>query len=200
MEYLKTLTKEFILDLFKKTDGLMQGHFKLSSGLHSNIYLQCAKVMQYPEMNSLLCTMIAQHYKNDKIDVVIGPAIGGITLSYEVARKLHCRSIFAERIIKNDDKVMVLRRGFEISEKERVLVVEDVITTGGSVKEVMALVEKHKGEITGLSAIVDRTNGQIKLHPNQHFLIEIEAETYELEKCPLCEKDVPLSIPGSKYL
>lgn len=200
MEYLKALTKEFILDLFKKIDGLLEGHFKLSSGYHSNIYLQCAKVMQFPEMNSLLSSMIAVKFKNEKIDVVIGPAIGGITLSYEVARKLHCRSIFCERITKSNKKTMTLRRGFEILKDERVLVVEDVVTTGGSIKEVMKLVKKNKGNIIGVAAIADRTNGKIKLHPNQYFLIKIEAKRYNPDNCPLCKKKVPIDTPGSRYL
>ena len=188
------------MDIFKKTGGLLEGHFKLSSGNHSNIYLQCAKVMQFPEMNSLLCSMIAKKFKDEKIDVVIGPAIGGITLSYEVARKLHCRSIFGERVGKNSKKEMTLRRGFEILKDERVLVVEDVVTTGGSIKEIMKLVKKNKGNIIGVAAIADRTNGKIKLHPNQYFLVEIEAKKYNPDNCPLCKKKVPIDTPGSRYL
>ncbi len=200
MEYLKAITKEFILDLFKKTDGLLHGHFKLSSGFHSNIYLQCAKVLQFPEMNSLLSSMIAKKFKDKKISLVIGPAIGGITLSYEVAKKLHCRSIFAERIKKGNKRKMFIRRGFEILKNEKVLIVEDVITTGGSIKEVMELLEKHEANIVGIASIVDRTNGEIKLHPNQTSLIQIDTEKYDPKNCPLCEKGVPIDTPGSRFL
>lgn len=200
MEYLKALTKEFILDIFKKTNGLLHGHFELTSGYHSNIYFQCTKVLQFPELNSLLCSMIVRKFKNEKIDLVIGPAIGGITLSYELARKLHCRSIFAERVTKNSKKTMTLRRGFEILKNERVLVVEDVVTTGGSIKEVMKLIQKQKGNVVGVAAIADRTNGKIKIHPNQYFIIEIEAEKYDPDDCPLCKKKVPIDIPGSRYM
>lgn len=200
MEYLQIITKEFILNLFKKTGGLLRGHFKLSSGYHSNIYLQCARVMQFPEMNSLICSIIAEKFKNKKTDVVISPAIGGITLSYEIARKLNCRSLFAERETKNDKKVMTLRRGFEISKDERVLVVEDVVTTGSSVREVMQLVKKCKANIIGAAGIVDRTNGKIKLHPDQFFLLKIKAEKYDPRDCPLCKKNIPIKTPGSKYL
>ena len=200
MEYLKALTKEFILDLFKKTNGLLHGHFQLSSGYHSNVYLQCAKVMQFPEMCSLLSSMIAKKFKDKKIDVVIGPAIGGITLAYEMARKLHCRSIFAERVKKGNKKIMALRRGFGISKNEKVLIVEDVITTGGSVKEVIKLVERLKANIIGVAAIIDRSNGRIRLHPKQSFLIQIDAEKYDPKNCPLCKKKIPIDTPGSRFL
>ena len=118
MNHLKPISEKLILDLFKNSGALLEGHFKLSSGFHSDVYLQCAKVMQYPELNTLLGNLIAQKYRNEKIDLVIGPAVGGITLACEVGRQLGCRTIFAERVMKNGKKIMTLRRGFEIKKSE----------------------------------------------------------------------------------
>lgn len=196
----EAFTQEFILDLFKKTDALLEGHFKLSSGFHSNIYLQCAKVTQYPEINSILSTIIAEHYKHQEIDVVIGPALGGVVLSYEIAKKLNCRNIFTERVNTEDGKIMTLRRGFEIRPNEKVLITEDVITTGKSIKEVIEIVEKAKAKTAGIAGIVDRTNNTLKLHPQQFFVVPIEAEKYDPNDCPLCKNKVPLESPGSRFV
>ncbi len=202
MKYIETFNENFILDLFKKSQALLNGHFKLSSGYHSNIYLQCAKVMQYPLATSLLSSIIAEKFKNEKIDVVIGPALGGIILSYEVAKKLNCRGIFAERININNDnnKIMALRRGFEINKNEKILITEDVMTTGGSIQEIIELVKKSQAEIVGIAGIADRTNNKIQLHPSQFFILKINAEKYKPEDCPLCKKNIPLDSPGSKFI
>ncbi|NLW06823.1 MAG: orotate phosphoribosyltransferase, partial [Clostridia bacterium] len=133
------LSKQEIMDLFKRTGVLWEGHFVLTSGRHSAHYLQCASVQQYPEENALLCHNLAEHFKGQGITTVIGPAIGAIVMSYEIARYLGTRFLFAER----ENGVMTLRRSFKLEPGERVLVVEDVITTGGSVKEVMEVVRQH---------------------------------------------------------
>ncbi|MBN1898979.1 MAG: orotate phosphoribosyltransferase [Spirochaetes bacterium] len=189
-------TEEFIFDMFVKTGALLKGHFKLSSGLHSDTYLQCAKVSQYPHYNTLLAYIIASQFRDEKNDVVIGPALGGIALAYQVARELGIRSIFAER---DKDKKMALRRGFSIEPKERVLVVEDVITTGASIKEIIKIVQKSGGKLIGVASIVNRSN-DVVLAKNQYSILNIEAPIYKPEKCPLCQKKIPITSPGSKHI
>lgn len=190
------MNQQAILDLFKKTGGILEGHFLLSSGLHSDRYLQCAVVLQYPEYADKLCKQLAEMFKDEKIDLIIGPALGGIVVSYEVARHLlGCRSIFAER----EDGKMTLRRGFSVKKGERVLVVEDVITTGGSVKEIIEILKERKADIVGVGAIVDRSNatadfGKIKFRS----LIKLDFNTFSRQNCPLCKKGVPLTKPGSR--
>lgn len=131
------LNNDDIIKIFKSTEALLDGHFLLSSGRHSNQYFQCAKVLQYPDYTSQICSLIANHFKNFEIDTVIAPAMGGIIVGYEIARQLNKRSIFTER----ENKVMTLRRGFSLSKGEKVLVCEDVVTTGGSVLEVIEIVK-----------------------------------------------------------
>lgn len=151
------MNKEEILDIFKKTDMLMEGHFLLTSGRHSDKYLQCAKVFQYPKISEMMSKIIADEFFLDHIDVVIGPAIGGIIFAYEVARQLGARALFAER----ENAVMTLRRGFELNQGENVLVVEDVTTTGGSVAEVINLAKRYGAVVKGVGALVDRSGGVV---------------------------------------
>ncbi len=190
-------SEEFILNVFKETGALLNGHFKLSSGYHSDTYLQCAKVLQYPEINGLLSYLLAQQFKKFNIDVVIGPAIGGITLAYEVANKLGARSIFAERT--GEKREMSFRRGFSVKKNETILIVEDVITTGGSIKEIIDLLKKDNIDIIGVASIVDRSSGTVKLHENQFSLLNIAAPKFKPEKCPLCKDNIPIYAPGSKF-
>ena len=143
-----SISSEEVLKIFKETGALLEGHFLLSSGLHSPRYFQCAKVLQYPEYSELLCRQIARHFYTSEIELVVSPAIGGIIVGYEVARQLEARNIFAER----ESGVMKLRRGFEIKSGERVLVCEDVVTTGGSVFEVIELVKNAGGKLLGVSS------------------------------------------------
>jgi len=182
------------LQMFKDTDALLEGHFLLTSGKHSSKYLQCAKILQYPNLAEAICKDLAKNFEGQEIDVVIGPAIGAITLSYELARQLNCRSIFAER----EDGIMKLRRGFKIEEGEKVLVVEDVITTGGSVKEVIELVKESGGEIVAVAGIVDRSGGKVDLGYPLKTLLTLNIETYEPDTCPLCREGIPLVKPGSR--
>ncbi|MDD2402527.1 MAG: orotate phosphoribosyltransferase, partial [Clostridia bacterium] len=153
------LSKEEILDIFKEQNALKEGHFLLTSGRHSNRYLQCALVLQNPVVAKKLCGQLVKKLPSQKIDVVIGPALGGVTLAYEVARQLDALALFAERA----DGVMTLRRGFSIEKGTKVLVVEDVITTGGSIKEVIKLMEEKGAEIVGTASLVDRSNGKVDL-------------------------------------
>ena len=185
-----------ILDIFKSSGALLEGHFKLTSGLHSNIYFQCAKVLQYPEHLTEICRNIASAFNGVDIDTVISPAVGGIVVGTEVGRQLGVKTIFAER--KNGE--MVLRRGFTISPDEKVLVVEDVITTGGSVAEVIEVVAKAGGDIVGVGSVVDRSNGMVTLAKKQFSLLTLEVKNYEPDNCPLCDQDIPLDSPGSRTL
>ena len=188
------MTKEEIRELLVETDVIQEGHFVLSSGRHADIYMQCAKVLQYPEQAAVLAAEIAEKWEDSEIDVVIGPALGGVVLSYAVAAELGVRSIFSER--KNGE--MKLRRGFEIQPGEKVLVVEDVVTTGGSVKEVLAVLEELDVEIVGLSSIVDRSNGQAKFDYDFRPLLPVAIKSYKANLCELCKKKIPITRPGSK--
>lgn len=183
-----------ILEIFKKTNALLSGHFKLSSGLHSEGYLQCALVLQYPEYAEKICSELAREFKEDKPDVVVGPAIGGIIVSYEIAKALGCRSIFTER----EDGKMTLRRGFTIGKSEKVLVVEDVITTGGSTKEVIDVVKQRGAKIIGVGAIINRSCEEINFDVKFKCLAKIDVKTFKPEDCLLCKKGIPIIKPGSR--
>ena len=188
------MDKEKIVDIFKETEALLSGHFILTSGKHSPSYFQCAKVLQYPEYLTLFSSMIADNFISTKIDAVISPAIGGIVLGTEVGRLLNTKTIFAER--KNG--AMCIRRGFDIKKNQNILVVEDVITTGGSVKEVMSEVIKLGGLISGVAILVDRSNGTINLHKNQYSIVKLEAVSYDADRMPNNLKEIPVQKPGSR--
>jgi len=181
-------------EIFKKSEALLEGHFLLTSGLHSPNYFQCAKVLQYPDYAEKFCSVIAEHFKSQKIDCVISPAIGGIVVGQEVGRLLRTKAIFAER----QDGQMNLRRGFEIKKGERVLAVEDVITTGGSIKEVINLVRQIGGIVVGAAFIVDRSAGKTSFDVPQFSVLQMDVITYTKEQCPLCAQNVPLVKPGSR--
>jgi len=185
-----------ILKIFEEKGALLKGHFLLSSGLHSDTYLQCALVLQYPDLASLLTEELTKNLEVEKVDVVIGPALGGIILAYELARKIGARAIFAERV----EGKMQLRRGFTVHKGERVLLVEDVITTGASLKEVEDLVREKGGIIAGIGAIVDRSGGNSLFGSEVKALLTLKIQNYLPEKCPLCKKGIPLTVPGSKQL
>jgi len=184
-----------VLSLYKKYGAFMEGHFLLSSGLHSRYYLQSALVLQYPSVAEMLCSSLAENFLDKEVDVVIGPAIGGIIVAHEVARRLNAKAIFAER----EHGVFTLRRGFSISKGEKVLVVEDVVTTGGSVKEVIKLAGGCGGEVVGIGALVDRSADFSPSIPYA-YLLKLNIENYEPENCPLCKKNITLVKPGSKNL
>lgn len=186
-----------VLSIFKQTGALLEGHFQLTSGLHSNQYFQCAKVLQYPGHCESLCRVLAEDARSRNIDVVIASALGGIVVGQEVGRQLGVRTMFAER----KDGVMQLRRGFEIVPGERVLVCEDVITTGGSVGEVLALVVAAAGTIAGVSCIVDRSGGTVTFpafNGRHTAVMTMHAVTYKPDQCPLCARGLPVTKPGSR--
>lgn len=188
------MTKEQALELFRKSEALLEGHFRLTSGLHSPHYFQCAKVLQYPQYAEQLCRVIADHYAGQNIDTVISPAIGGIVAGQEVARLLGARAIFAER--ENDR--MTLRRGFSISENERIIAVEDVVTTGGSVKEVIQLAKDLGATVVGAAFIVDRSGGKAEFDVPYFSVFQMDVVTYQPEHCPLCAEGLDVVKPGSR--
>ncbi len=187
-----------LLRIFETTGALQNGHFLLTSGLHSPSYFQCALVLQYPEYRERLCREIVEYYQleGEQIDVVIAPAIGGIMVALEVGRQLGVRSMFAER----EEGKMRLRRGFSLAPGESVLIVEDVITTGGSVREVVELVEAVGCYIVGVGCVVNRSRGKLDLEVPVFAVFESRLLTYPPEKCPLCKQHIPLIKPGSRGL
>ena len=184
------------LDIFLKTEALLNGHFLLTSGRHSNQYFQCAKVLQYPNYTELVCSRIADYFKDYDIDTVIAPAMGGIIVGQEVARQLGKRAIFVER----EEKNLVLRRGFEIKQGEKFLVCEDVVTTGGSVFEVIEIVKQNGGIIVGAGFIVDRSNGKVQFGIPQISTLKLDVVSYSPEECPLCKEGIPIVKPGSRKI
>ena len=188
--------RDQILSIFRSTEALLDGHFVLTSGRHSASYFQCAKVLQHPEYLTAFSIMIADEFEGQAPDVVISPAIGGVVLGTEVGTQLGCRTIFAER----REGKMVIRRGFHIEKGEKVLVVEDVITTGGSVREVMDLVEDAGGNILGVGVLVDRSNGTVTLHNNQYSIVKLDAVSYGEDEVPDDLAAIPIQKPGSRYL
>lgn len=188
------MTEKQVVELFEKNNALLTGHFKLSSGLHTEKYLQCALILQYPDIAEKLSKELVKKFLKAKIDVVIGPALGGITLAYEVARALGVRGLFTER----QEGRMVLRRGFIIKKSEKALVVEDVITTGGSTKEVIDVVRSLGGEVIGVGSIIDRSAEKIDFGAPFYALAEVKIRTFEEKDCPLCKKNIPVTKPGSR--
>ncbi len=185
-----------VLDIFRETGALLQGHFILTSGRHSASYFQCAKVLQYPEHLQLFANEIVDYFRDLSIDLVISPAVGGIVLGTEVGRQLNVQTIFTER----ESGVMTLRRGFEILAGNNVLVVEDVVTTGGSVQEVMNVVIKVGANIVGVGVLVDRSAGAVKLHDNQFCVTELEVVSYGADEVPEKLASIPILKPGSRSL
>jgi orotate phosphoribosyltransferase len=188
------LPKNEILDIFRETGALLEGHFQLTSGLHSPQYFQCARVLQYPKYLHLFAGEIAKHFEYNDIELVISPALGGIVVGTEVGRLLGVRTIFAER--KNGK--MEIRRGFEIHPGERSLIVEDVVTTGGSVFEVVDILRATRGTLSGVGYIVDRSNGQLTFDSKQFSVLQLDVVTYQAEECPLCQRGEPITKPGSR--
>jgi len=195
------MTQDEVLKIFKEKNALLEGHFKLSSGLHSEKYLQCALILQYPDIAERLSKALATEFSKEKIDVVVGPALGGVTLAYEVARQLGVRGIFTERqegLTAGKAGKMVLRRGFSVKNKERVLVTEDVVTTGLSTNEVIDVIKEQGGEVVGVASVIDRSSGMAKFNVPFKSLAKIDVKAYEEKDCLLCKKGIPVVKPGSR--
>ncbi len=179
-------------ELLKETGALLEGHFLLSSGKHSDGYIQCAKLLMYPDKAEKAIGMIAEKLKDIDFDLVVGPAMGGIIVSYELARQMGKPSIFVER----EDGEMTLRRGFDIKPGQKVLITEDVVTTGKSSYEAIKVVEDNGGEVVGIACVVDRSKGDIKYPIFSGAKVDLNI--YEKEECPLCKKGEDIIKPGSR--
>jgi orotate phosphoribosyltransferase len=190
------MTSEEVLDIYKKTGALLTGHFLLSSGLHSEQYLQSALVLQQPDTATRLCAALAEHFRNSNIEAVIAPALGGVFVSHETARALKVRALFAERV----NGELTLRRGFTIRPGERVLVVEDVITTGKSTKETIEVVKRAGGTAVAAASLVDRSGGKADLGVPYQSLVTLNVPAYTPESCPLCKTGSKPVKPGSRGL
>lgn len=192
------MTTEEVLKVFEENQALLKGHFLLTSGLHSSRYLQCALVLQHPVVAEKLCSELAAKAKANpkigQIDLVIAPALGGVIVAHEVARTLGVRALFTER----QEKVMTLRRGFSIKPGERCFVVEDVVTTGGSTREVMEVVASLGGIAAGAGSLIDRSGGAVDLGVPRQALAILEVPTYKPEDCPMCAEGSTAVKPGSR--
>ena len=186
------MNKDFI-KIFEETQALMHGHFILSSGLHSDTYFQCAKVLQYPKYLSMFGKILSNHFSHLDIDKVISPAIGGIVLGTEVGRQLNKKTIFSERF----EGKMKLRRGFNINENEKILIIEDVLSTGGSIKEVIDLIAQFKGNVVGVGVIVDRSLSPVFIHDNFFSITSQKAKIFDKDNIPSELQEIPAIKPGS---
>ena len=181
-----------ILELLRESEALLEGHFLLSSGRHSNRYIQCAKLLQYPDKAEKAVEEIVKKLEGIDIDIVVGPAMGGIIVAYELGRQLNKPALFTER----EEGEMKLKRGFSIEKGQKVLIAEDVITTGKSSYEAIKAVEEYGGKIVGIAALIDRSAGDIK-YPI-YAADKLEISTYDKDDCPLCRDGLPIVKPGSR--
>ena len=187
------------LSILKKTNALLEGHFVLSSGLHSSKYIQCAKLLSFPHIANKICQSLSKKIKKNfkNIDVILAPAMGGIVIGYEIGRLLKKETIFCERI-KGE---FTLRRGFNIKKKSKVLIIEDVITTGKSSLECVKLIKKSKAKLLGFACIIDRsTKKNLKIKKKIVSHIKIDVPTYKKNKLPKYLKSTPISVPGSRFI
>ena len=188
------MTHDELLDLFRRSGALLDGHFRLSSGLHSSGYLQCALVLQHPQHAEALGRAIAERTRHLRPTLVLSPALGGVVIGHEVGRALGVRALFAER----QDGTLTLRRGFVIAESDRVLVVEDVLTTGGSTRETMQVAHAAGGLIVGVASVVDRSQGTARFEVPFTSLLDVTLPAYEPAACPICAAGLPVVKPGSR--
>lgn len=184
-----------VMEILEKEEAVRRGHFRLTSGLHSDIYVQCARVLQHPHLAGSLAGEIAAPFQEEDIDVVVSPALGGIIIGYMVAMALRKRMLFTERVQGS----MTLRRGQHIAPGERALIVEDVITTGGSVEELFDLVRAGGASVAGVGALIERGEGR-DFGTAKKVLLELEASAWEAADCPLCRQGLELVTPGSRQL
>ena len=188
------MTENEILNIFREHSALLEGHFILSSGLHSDRYIQCALVLQHPRVAEKLCAELAAKLRHLGAKTVAAPALGGVIVAHEVARALDVRALFTER----QEGVMTLRRGFHLEPGEPTLVVEDVITTGLSTRETMKCIEQAGGKIVGVGSLIDRSGGAADLELPKASLVTLSVQNYKPEECPLCKAGIPAVKPGSR--
>jgi orotate phosphoribosyltransferase len=180
-------------EIFQKSGAILKGHFLLTSGLHSPVYWEKFQVLQYPDYTGQLCRLISAHFQKQQVQVVAGPTTGGIILAFEVARQLRVRGIFAEK----EGNRRSFRRGFTISPGERVLIVDDILTTGSSIREVMGAVAECGGTVIGIGVLVDRSEQPVEFGVPLFSCLRSETKTYAPQDCPLCAAGMPLVKPGS---
>jgi orotate phosphoribosyltransferase len=188
------MTENEILDIFRTHSAVLEGHFILSSGLHSDRYVQCALVLQHPRAAEQLGSLLAEKLRHLCPTVVAAPALGGILVAHEVARALGARALFTER----QEGAMTLRRGFSLAPGEPTLVVEDVITTGLSTRETIQCVEQAGGKVVGTGALIDRSGGAADLGLPKAALVTLQIQNYNPADCPLCKAGIPAVKPGSR--
>jgi orotate phosphoribosyltransferase len=188
------MTSSEVLDLFRHSGALLEGHFRLSSGLHSDRYLQSALVLQYPDFAEQMGRALAARLEHLQPTAILSPALGGIVIGQEVGRAMHIRSLFAER----QDGTLTLRRGFTLAPSDRVVVVEDVITTGGSTRETIAVAQAAGAQVMGAAAIIDRGADPARLNIPLQALVRMDVPAYPPESCPLCARGLPVTKPGSR--
>ena len=181
-----------VLNLLEQAEGVLHGHFCLTSGLHSDIYFQCAKLYQYPEITEQLGKKLAEKLSDTEFDTIVAPAIGAVIIGYETAKNAKKRNLFVER----KDGTMQLRRGYTLKKGEKVVIIEDVITTARTIKETMEAIKEFEPEVVAVGCIVDRTKG--KTEYNIKSLMQIDPVVYEPDNCPLCKEGIPLVKPGSR--
>ena len=187
------------LNILRKTNALLDGHFVLSSGLHSSQYIQCAKLLSFPHIANKICTSLSKKIKKNfkKIDLILAPAIGGMIIGYEVGKLLKKETIFCERV----NGKFVLRRGFSIKKGSKVLIIEDVITTGKSSMECVKLIKKAKASLVGFASIIDRsTKKNLKIKKNIVSQLKIDVPTFKKDKLPKKLKSIPITTPGSRFI
>jgi orotate phosphoribosyltransferase len=182
-----------VLETFKTAGAIKEGHFLLASGLHSPVYWEKFRILQYPHLTERLCRLIAQHFRGQRIDAVAGPTTGGIILAFETARQLGTRGIFAEK----EGGVRVFRRDFEIAPREHILVVDDILTTGSSLRETMNAVAKLEGIVIGIGVLVDRSEQDLDFNLPLFSCLRAPATVYPAQECPLCAAHIPLVKPGA---
>jgi len=182
-----------VLEIFKRAGAIKEGHFLLASGLHSPVYWEKFRILQYPQLTEQLCRLIAQHFKEQKIDVVAGPTTGGIILAFETARQLGARSIFAEK----EGALRAFRRDFEIAHSEHVLIVDDILTTGSSLRETINAVDKLGGIVIGIGVLVDRSEKNLDFGLPFFSCLRAPTTVYSPQECPLCAAHIPLVKPGA---
>jgi len=191
------MTEQEVLDAFRKAGALLEGHFIYASGRHGRQFLQAARVLQYPELAERLCAAMAQRFEDAHVDLVVGPATGGIILAYETARHLGCRAAFTE---KEDNGAMALKRGFRLDKGERVLVVEDIATTGGSVKKSITHLRERGAEIAGVSVLIDRSAGEVAFDCPYKPLAHLDMQSWDPAACALCHAGQPITDPDDIIL
>lgn len=185
-----------IVDALASSGAVRKGHFLLTSGLHSDTYVEKFRLLEHPQWAGPVLESLADRFRHDDVQVVLGPAVGGIIVAYEVARHLEVRAIFAER----EDGLLTLRRGFQLQAGERCLIVEDVVTTGGSVREVLDVATRAGAEVVGVGLLIDRSGGALDLPYRVEALATLDVPGWDAEDCPLCREGVPLERRGSRFL